>query len=402
MHDAHVHDLWAGPKKHGSAVPPGARWQVRWHETDPTTGRVSRPGRKFRTQSEAKTFAASITKKLSEGVAAPSTDGTALFRDVAAAWQRSRHDVKRSHRDRAERELRTWVLPRFGATEVRYITRLQVQHLADCLLDGTAVANYKDGARPATAPLAASSVRSIVGQVRQVLQYAVDNNLMTGTNPVQRINVGKILRTKMNFLDFDQVDRLRNLVADRPQGHQHAVLVEVMAYCGLRIGEALLLRADDVNFTTRRIRVERSWTTEGTRWVAGTTKTSKTRYVPFGGLLEAGLRPLIADASAQGFLFPGPRGTNAWQPDNWRSRVWTEAIRGTEFTVMKLTPHDLRHTAASMAIAAGAEVLVVQTMLGHSSATETLNTYSHLWPDRLDSITAAVDAARLRRFGRAA
>jgi integrase len=59
-----------------------------------------------------------------------------------------------------------------------------------------------------------------------------------------------------------------------------------------------------------------------------------------------------------------------------------------------LTPHALRHTAASLAIAAGGNVKVVQTMLGHKSATMTLDLYGHLMADRLDEVADAVDAAR--------
>lgn len=59
-----------------------------------------------------------------------------------------------------------------------------------------------------------------------------------------------------------------------------------------------------------------------------------------------------------------------------------------------LTPHAVRHTAASLAIAAGADVKVVQQMLGHKSATMTLDLYGHLFPDRLDTVADAMDKAR--------
>jgi len=62
--------------------------------------------------------------------------------------------------------------------------------------------------------------------------------------------------------------------------------------------------------------------------------------------------------------------------------------------VRGLHPHELRHTAASLAIASGADVKVVQQMLGHASATMTLDTYGHLFEDRLDEVGNAMDAAR--------
>jgi len=64
--------------------------------------------------------------------------------------------------------------------------------------------------------------------------------------------------------------------------------------------------------------------------------------------------------------------------------------------VADLRPHDLRHTAASLAIAAGADVKVVQQMLGHASAAMTLDQYGHLFTDRLDEVADALDAARRR------
>ena len=57
-------------------------------------------------------------------------------------------------------------------------------------------------------------------------------------------------------------------------------------------------------------------------------------------------------------------------------------------------PHELSHTAASLAIASGADVKVVQQMLGHKSATMTLDQYGHLFGDRLDVVADAMDAAR--------
>ena len=58
-----------------------------------------------------------------------------------------------------------------------------------------------------------------------------------------------------------------------------------------------------------------------------------------------------------------------------------------------LTPHELRHTCASLAIAAGANVKVLQTLLGHKTATLTLDRYGHLFPDDLGRIADAFDAA---------
>jgi integrase len=74
---------------------------------------------------------------------------------------------------------------------------------------------------------------------------------------------------------------------------------------------------------------------------------------------------------------------------NLRSRVFEPACQ--EAGLSNLTPHDLRHTAASLAIAAGAQVKAVQRMLGHASAAMTLDVYAGLFEDDLDALADALD-----------
>ena len=77
-----------------------------------------------------------------------------------------------------------------------------------------------------------------------------------------------------------------------------------------------------------------------------------------------------------------------------RSKVFQEACFSTaaqHLGLVGLVPHGLRHTAASLAIASGADVKVVQQMLGHKSATMTLDQYGHLFPNRLDEVADALN-----------
>ena len=80
---------------------------------------------------------------------------------------------------------------------------------------------------------------------------------------------------------------------------------------------------------------------------------------------------------------------------NFRRRDWDKAVEAAGLGDLDLTPHKLRHTAASLAITAGADVKVVQTMLGHKSAAMTLDVYGHLFPDRLDEVADVLDAGRV-------
>jgi hypothetical protein len=76
---------------------------------------------------------------------------------------------------------------------------------------------------------------------------------------------------------------------------------------------------------------------------------------------------------------------------NWRRVVFDPAVR--DAGLVDVTPHDLRHTAASLAVASGATVKSVQRMLGHASAAMTLDVYAGLFDDDLTDLAARMDAA---------
>lgn len=88
-------------------------------------------------------------------------------------------------------------------------------------------------------------------------------------------------------------------------------------------------------------------------------------------------------------LFVGPDGGRL-DPDVWRARAFARAVELCELDGLRI--HDLRHTAASLAISTGATVVDVQAMLGHSRASTTLDIYAHLLHDGVDDVARRVDA----------
>jgi integrase len=81
---------------------------------------------------------------------------------------------------------------------------------------------------------------------------------------------------------------------------------------------------------------------------------------------------------------------------NWRARVFAPAVKAcqkADDTFPAIAPHDLRHTAASLAVSAGANVKALQRMLGHARASMTLDVYADLFDDDLDDVAVQLDAA---------
>jgi hypothetical protein len=166
-------------------------------------------------------------------------------------------------------------------------------------------------------------------------------------------------------------------------------LVYVLAYCGLRLGEVAGLRVGDVDLTRRRLRVERSVSDVDGRLVATTPKTHHAREVPVPAFVAAMLPDIMVGRAADDPLFTGPGG-GLLRGNNFRRRFFDRAAATAGLP--GVTPHDLRHTAASLAVSAGANVKAVQRMLGHASAAMTLDVYAGLFGDDLDAVADRLDA----------
>jgi len=116
--------------------------------------------------------------------------------------------------------------------------------------------------------------------------------------------------------------------------------------------------------------------------------------VPFPRFLTEPLAQLVDGKAPDNLVFTSPDGL-VLRNTNFRHRVFDPAARQAGLT--GLTPHELRHTAASLAVAAGANIKAVQQMLGHASAAMTLDVYAGLFADDLDSVAERLDAAATGR-----
>jgi integrase len=124
----------------------------------------------------------------------------------------------------------------------------------------------------------------------------------------------------------------------------------------------------------------------------GPTKGKKIREVPLPAILVEDLGAHVEGKNPDDLVFLGERGA-VMRAQTFQRQTFTAAA---EIGVPGLTPHELRHTAASLAIASGADIKVIQTMLGHESAMMTWDLYGHLYGDQLDEVAEAMDIARTR------
>jgi integrase len=230
--------------------------------------------------------------------------------------------------------------------------------------------------------LSAGRVIQAYQVVSQVLRFAVRAKHLPA-NPADGIELPRQREAAQRYLTHEQLHRLA--VASG----RFRTMVLMLGYCGLRFGEAAALRCADVNCKTRRIRVSRSVTYVTRKGlVEGDTKNHTTRSVPVPRFLAPLLDTELAGKDGDGLVFPSRRGSYLTESE----LRWVFDPAATAIGAEGLTPHELRHTCASLAIAGGANVKVLQTLLGHKTATLTLDRYGHLFPDDLDRIADAFDA----------
>jgi integrase len=173
---------------------------------------------------------------------------------------------------------------------------------------------------------------------------------------------------------------------------RYRALIYTSAGLGLRQGEACGLTVDRVDFLRRRVTIDRQLVTPpGAGPVKfGPTKTpSSNRALALPDAVGTVLAAHLAqyEPGLDGLIFTSRTGAAL------RRSTWSDVLRSASRSLgLDASTHDLRHHCASMLIAAGCSVTAVQHFLGHKNASETLDTYSHLWPNDEDRIRDAIDA----------
>ncbi|PKV03211.1 tyrosine-type recombinase/integrase [Bifidobacterium pseudolongum] len=358
----------------------GARWTVFW------TADGERHRKNFRDYRKADEFRAGLEDDIRSARYVNPKDAERTFGEVAEIWIAGlRGSIKQSTEARYLRELRIWVLPRWGMVPLGRIGTATVQRWVAQLVSGDAP---RDGRIGQARPLAPKSIRSIVKIVfKAVLDLAVSNGWLM-TNPVDRVKLPRALPMHRRiYLTPIEVKAIADEMSDG-----NAIAVYLLAYTGARIGELLALRCGDVDLDRMAISITKTQSVDvGNRTIETTPKGNRSRTVPIPDGLRPGIIRLIDGHGSDEYLVRAPRG-GMQTTQNWRNRIWFPALRAAGMDdIDGLTIHSLRHTYASLAIKAGADVKTLQAVMGHASAAETLDTYADLWPSRTGEVAAAIN-----------
>lgn len=357
---------------------PDGVWRARYRDNQ-----GSERARHFKLKRDAQRWLDEVTASVVTGQYVDPRSGRITFREYATTWletqvhRQTTADLYRSHLERH-------AYPTLGDHALASIRPTTIQAWVKRLTVGV------EGERD---PLAPATVGVVYTVVATVLRAAVTDKRLVAT-PCTGIKLPEVTKTRVKPLTTEQVDTL----ADHLPADLRAI-VTLTAGTGLRQGEALGLTRDRLRLLGKdpRITIDRQLVTRSggkTDFAPPKTKAS-VRTIPLPRVVVAALNDHIAqhDVGADALLF-------TWKGNGiTRQRfghVWRPAA-----TAANLTPetgtgmHALRHYYASLLIRYGESVKTVQDRLGHKSAAETLDTYSHLWEDSDDRTRDAIDSVLL-------
>jgi integrase len=291
---------------------------------------------------------------------------------VAAEWLACRGAVKRRTRESDEGAWRNYIEPRLGSWPVASITSAEVS-----MWMGSLIARG----------LAGSTVTRALATLRLILGHAVlDGRLTVNAASSVKAPRGGHARREGQALDLAGVADLEAACTGR-----YAILVSVLALTGLRWGELSGLQVGDlVSVPGCGLRVQRAVLASrgGGELFTDSVKSGRARTVPLVAALVPVVDSWADDRPPAEWLFPSPGG-GPLRVSNWKRSVgWTGALAAVRRPGFRV--HDLRHSAASIWLGSGADPKVVQAMLGHATATMTMDLYGHLIADNLWSAAGKV------------
>lgn len=354
----------------------GQSWVADW-----TDGQRKRHQLTFKVKKDAEAFHREQLRLRDRGQYLDPQEAKRPLREFFDPWLRTTANIKPVTRKTYVSVWRSVVSPRWGDVQIRSITFADVR-------DWTSNCTSSSGN-----VIGDSQIRKASSVLAMILDYCVELNVIP-KNPA-RPDPGsrrdylprKKERDTSEILSEEEIERLARACGPYDD------LIRILAHLGLRFGEATALKPEDIDFELGRILVRRTLSVDDSgKIIQQSPKNGKQRVVPLIDRLRTPLASRALRTQGGSLLFTSPLGEPI-RHQNFTRRVWKPALLIAGVST-SLTMHQLRHTAASLAIAKGCNVLEVSQLLGHASASLTLDTYSHLFADSNTTLAARLNATQ--------
>lgn len=345
----------------------------------PVDGRhkVRRRRKTFRRRKDARAFLGEIEVSLAKGTYVDQSAGEVRIGELYDPWIAvKRGTVTRGYAGDLDSAWRTHVRDVFQYWKINELKHSNVQTFISALAE----------ARSATITIRCLDI------LRGICETAVMDGRIA-KNPCDKIKKPRrtIRKEERRYLTIAELYRLAD------SSGRWRPLVLTLGLTGIRCGEARALQCKDVDLENHRLRVYKATRRVEGEWVTADTKTHARRDVPIPACVEDVLRPLLEGRAPDDLVFvradgkPFDEQTAKRKVKNVEGKYWWWCALTTA-GLEEMTMHELRHTAASIAISAGANVLLVQRMLGHENPAMTLRTYADLFDEDMNQVRDVIDA----------
>jgi integrase len=347
---------------------PSGRWQVRYY--DQAGVRHTAP-RTFPTKADANRYLAQVEADLLRGAWTDPQLARITFGEWVERWWPTTADLRPGTRTFYDYLLRRLLLPAFEDTPLGRIDPMTVRSWLAGLHE--------------LGEVTPTTIAKAYRLLRRILNVAVEAGYLP-RNPAAIKGAGLERAAEMRHVSIPQLHALAEAVPGR-----YRALVLVAGYGGLRWGELVGLRRRRVELARARIYVVEQVAEVAGKFIVSQPKTAAgQRVVVLPAIAVAALAEHLDEFAApapEGLVFSSGRGTYL-QRSNFSRLVWRPAVQQLGLDGLRF--HDLRHTAATLAAAAGATTKELMERMGHTSPAVALR-YQHVMADRQAAVAAALD-----------
>ena len=260
------------------------------------------------------------------------------------------------------------ILPYFGQKRVNDITAADIRRWQNELI--------KKGYSP-------TYLKTINNQLSAIFNYAVKYYDLKGNPCTKAGSIGKSRAEEMSFWTIDEFRQFVDCIMDKRQSYMSFM---ILYWTGMRLGELLALTPADIDLDKHTISITKSYQRLGKKDVVTPPKTPKSkRLITIPEFLVVDIKDYmdsLYEVQEDDRLFPVTK-----------YFLEHEMQRGIKASgVKRIRIHDLRHSHASMLVELGFSPLEIADRLGHEKIETTLNTYSHLYPNKQIKIADRLDS----------
>jgi integrase len=332
-------------------------------------------------KSDAEKYEREILTALEKGFWTSPDLGKITLSEVNAQFMKSLTNLKPKSKESMDSLWRYHIEPKFGDWQLAKISSNEIRKWVLSAVDGPN--SYTSSGR----------IKRALEQLSRILDFAVDSNYIPKNSA--RGSNGKVLKISIPNSDTGRPTcslESHELIKLAKACGRYEGLVLLAGIMGLRWAEIVGLQVQDVDLKSRNLVVRRSLSELSGKFYETTTKTGSIRSLVIPEFLVPYLEKAIVGKDDTALVFSNRSGLPLHNA-NFKQRIYNPALK--KCGLPKITFHDLRHTAASIALLNGVKLLNVSEMLGHSDKALTLRKYSHLLPGEQKKTASILDSIYL-------